>query len=34
MAEARFTTLLELRELMSVDVVSTQKINCINFHYL
>ena len=29
MAEARFTTLRELRELMSVDVVSTQKINCI-----
>lgn len=29
MAEARFTTLPELRELMSVDVVSTQKINCI-----
>lgn len=29
MAEARFTTLRELRELMSVDVVSNQKINCI-----
>lgn len=29
MAEARFTTLRELRKLMSVDVVSFQKINCI-----
>lgn len=29
MAEACFTTLRELRDLMSVDVVSTQKINCI-----
>ena len=29
MAEARFTSLVELRELMSVDVVSNQKINCI-----
>lgn len=29
MAEARFTTLHELRDFMSVDVVSSQKINCI-----
>ncbi|ACL81275.1 hypothetical protein [Silicibacter phage DSS3phi2] len=29
MADARFTTLPELRELMSVDVSSSQKINCI-----
>lgn len=29
MADARFTSLPQLRELMSVDVVSSQKINCI-----